>query len=322
MFQETRMKLLYSKLNQLTSNTHQLTRIIILTGVALVLAVASFGGYYYYDRYYRPQPKISTVSLDQAEKMVREDPQNQDKRISLAETYMINRRYEDALAQASQVMAANPENQHAWLVVGVANVLGGTPASAIEPLQKYVDANKNTEMPGLNKSLQSAAYYLGDAYMQLNQPDKAIVPLEMTLSWNRTDSDTLYKLGIAYTSLKKYDRALAAFQEAITFVPDFTEAYQAMAVAYAANNQPELVDYANGMVAFSRKDYQVALALLLKSADAKQDFPPIFDGLGLTYEALNDLPKAKASYELALKWDPNDITATANLQRVEALLKK
>jgi tetratricopeptide (TPR) repeat protein len=304
------------------SNTHQITRIIVLTGIALVLVVVSFGGYYYYDRYYRPQPSVSNVSLDQAEKAVREDPQNANKRLALADTYLINRRYEDALTQANQVMAADPQNQGAWLLVGVASDLGGKPADAIAPLQKFVDANKDGPMPGLNKALQSAAYYLGDAYMKLNQPDKAIVPLEMTINWNPTDSDTLYKLGLAYTAVKDYNKALFVLQGATTFVPDYTEAYQAMAVAYKANGQPELVDYANGMVAFSKKDYQAALVLLLKSADAKQDYPPTFDGLGLTYEALNDLPRAKSSYELALKWNPNDVTATANLQRVETLLKK
>ena len=204
----------------------------------------------------------------------------------------------------------------------MANDLIGSPADAIAPLQKYVDANKGSEMPALNKSLISAAYYLGDSYLQLKQPDKAVVPLEQTLGWDSTDSDALYKLGLAYTALKEYDKAEEVFQNAITFVPDFTEVYQAMAVAYQANQQPALVDYANGMVAFSKKDYKTALSLLLKAVEVRQDYAPVYDGLGLTYEALNDLPNAKSSYEMAIKLSPNDLTATSNLQRVQALLNK
>jgi tetratricopeptide (TPR) repeat protein len=49
---------------------------------------------------------------------------------------------------------------------------------------------------------------------------------------------------------------------------------------------------------------------------------PALDGLGLTYEALNDLQNAKSNYEAALKLIPDDFTATTGLQRVDAQLNK
>ena len=161
---------------KLFSNTYQLQRIIILLAILLAVAVVSFAGYYYYDRYYQPQPKIAEVTIAQAEQALREDPQNTEKRLNLAEVYMLNRRFDDAIARAVEVMTVEPDNQRAWLVLGVANALGGNPADAIDPLEKYLEANKDAEMPGLNKSLQSAAYYLGDSYLKLNQPDKAVPP--------------------------------------------------------------------------------------------------------------------------------------------------
>jgi tetratricopeptide (TPR) repeat protein len=87
-------------------------------------------------------------------------------------------------------------------------------------------------------------------------------------------------------------------------------------------NEPDYADYARGMVSYSKKDYDAALPLLLKAAQALPDFPPAHDGLGLTYEALGDLQNAKASYEASVKLDPNDFTASTGLQRVDALLKK
>jgi len=86
--------------------------------------------------------------------------------------------------------------------------------------------------------------------------------------------------------------------------------------------QPELATYARGMMAYSKKDYQGALGLLLKSAQAKPDFPLTFAGIGRTYEALKDLPNAKIAYETALKLDPNNFTASTGILRVEAGLKK
>ena len=307
---------------KLFSNTYQLQRIIILLAILLVVAVVSFAGYYYYDRYYQPQPRIAQQTIAQAEQALREDPQNTGKRLNLAEIYMLNRRYDDAIARAVEVMTVEPDNQRAWLVLGVANALKGNPADAIDPLEKFLEANKDAEMPGLNKSLQSAAYYLGDSYLKLNQPDKAVTALEKAVDWSQTDADAMYKLGLAYASVNRFEEAVNMFHKATVFVPNYTEAYAGMGNVFDATNQPDLANYARGMVAFSTKDYNRALDLLQKSASAKSDFAPTFDGLGMTYEAMNDLPNAKAAFEKALVLDPNDFTASNGVQRVTALLNK
>jgi len=314
--------LLTSLQEKLFSSTYQLQRIVILVAIALVLAVVSFGSYYYYDRYYNPQPKSADVMLSEAEKAVRDKPDDPEVRLNLAETYMVNSRFDDAIALAKQVMEAYPENHRAWFVFGVANALGGKPAEAIDPLQKFLDASKDAEMPGLNKTLQSAAYYLGDSYLRLNQPDKAVAPLENAVNWSKTDADAMYKLGMAYIGIKRYEEALGMFQSATRFVPNFTECYQGMVVAFEALNAPDYANYARGMVAYSKKDYESALTLLKASSQKIADFPPVHNGLGLTYEALGDLQNAKTSYETAVKLDPEDFAASTGLQRVEALLKK
>lgn len=314
---------LLNTLNEkLFSSTYQLQRIVILMAIALVLAVISFGSYYYYDRYYNPQPKSADVMLSEAEKAVKDKPDDPDVRLNLAETYMVNNRFDDAIDVTRQVMEAYPENQRAWFVFGIANALGGKPAEAIDPLQKFLDANKDAEMPGLNKTLQSAAYYLGDSYLRLNQPDKAVTPLENAVNWSETDADAMYRLGMAYIGVKRYEEALGMFQAATRFVPNFTECYQGMVVAFEALNAPDYADYARGMVAYSTKDYENALTLLKASSEKIADFPPVHNGLGLTYEALGDLQNAKTSYETAAKLDPNDFAASTGLERVEALLKK
>lgn len=311
-----------SFINDVLSDTRQLTRIVILTGVLLIVSVVSFASYYYYDRYYQPQPKVADLTIEQAEQAFASDPTNVDKRLALAEVYMVNRRFDDALALANEVMEAYPDNQRAWLVVGVANALGGNPQAAVEPLQKFVDANKDTEMPGLNKTLQSAAYYLGDSYLQLGQPDKAVPPLELVVEWSKTDADAMYKLGMAYLGMERFEDAVTLFQSATIFVPNYTEAYEGMAQAFEGLNDMAYADYARGMVAYSKKDYDTALPLLLKVAEAVPDFVPVFDGLGLTYEGMGDLQNAKSSYEMALQLFPDDFTASTGLQRVEALINK
>jgi len=309
-------------LKELLNDTHQLTRITVLTAVVLVLAVVSFGGYYYFDRFYSNQPVPRELTMAEAEQAVRDDPQDVDKRLALAESYMQNSRFADAISQAEQVLASKPDNQHAWLVVGVSNSFLGKPADAIEPLTKFVAARKDEENPGLDKQLQAAAYYLGDSYLQLGKPQDAIGPLEQATNWAQTDADAMYKLGLAYAGAKDYVKAVNMYHAATTFVPDFLEAYQAMATAYDELQKPVLASYARGMIAYSQKDYKGALPILLQAAQGDPGFPPVLTGLGRTYEGLNDLPNALSAYQAALKLDPNNFTAANGIDRVTAAMKK
>jgi tetratricopeptide (TPR) repeat protein len=309
-------------IQNLLTDTRLLKRLIIALGALLVVSVIGFGGYYYYDRFYSAKPKAMDLTIQKAEQDLIQDPGNNEKRMDLAQLYLVNNRITDAIRYTNQVLLSDPNNQRGWLVLGLSYALKGEPASAIEPLQKYYDANKESDMPGLNRSLQSAAYYLGDSYFQLGKTDQAVEPLENAVRWSKTDADAMYKLGQVYTTLKKYDDALQMFTYATAFVPDFQEAYEGMAKVFTQTQNPDLFNYAQGMVAFSKKDYKTAIDLLLKSAQAKSDFAPTFAGLGLTYEASGDLQKSIGAYEAALKLDQNNLTAQQGRQRVEVLINK
>jgi tetratricopeptide (TPR) repeat protein len=312
-----------SKSKGILSDTHQLTRITILAGIVLVLVVISFGGYYYYDRYYnQPQPDTQEMSVAHAEQAVRDNPDDLEKRMALAEVYMLYQRYQDAITQAQQVLSSQPDNQRGWLVIGVASANTGKPSDAIDPLTSFVNARKDEEMPGLDKSLQTAAYYLGDSYLQLGKPQEAVEPLTQAVNWSQTDADAMYKLGMAYAAIQDYPKAVNMFSAATTFVPDFLEAYDAMAAAYDAAGKPDYGDYARGMSAYAKKDYKNAIDLLTKSAQAQPGHAPTFAGLGMVYEALGNLQEARASYQAAMQLDPNNFTASKGIERVEKLINK
>lgn len=307
---------------RLFSSTYQIRRLIVLTVVIIGLLLLSFGTYYYYDRYYDPQQSVAQTAIGQAEQAVSADPQNIDKRLHLAATYIVYKRFDDAVNQAMQVEQTDPTNIEADFVLGIAYANDNKPQQATEPLQKFIDARKGEDNAALDQELQSAYYYLGDSYLKLGQPQSAIAPLETTVKEVGTDSDSLYKLGMAYGGVKRYSEAVQAFQVATEFVPNYTEAYQGMADAYTAMNQSDLASYALGMVAYSKKDYKTALSLLLPVAQNKPDFAPVFAGLGQVYEVTNDLKNAQTSYQTALKIDPNNFAATNGLQRVNLILGK
>ncbi|MBI5962484.1 MAG: tetratricopeptide repeat protein [Chloroflexi bacterium] len=317
------MKNFFKLLNdRLFSSAYQVQRVIILVAILIVAGSVSFGTYYYFDRYASTQQPVQEKTIAEAEQAVRDDPGNPDVRLALSETYLLYSRFDDAAAQALQVQKEYPDEMRVYFVLGISYANNGNPEMALEPLQKFIDSRKDEEMPGLDKQLQAASYYLGESYMQLGQPEKAIQPFENAVDWSQTDADAMYKLGTAYSGIKDYDKALNMYIAATTFVPDYLEAYDAMAATYDILNEPDLANYARGMMAYSKKDYQGALDLLLKSAQARPDFPLTFAGIGRVYEALGDLPNAKIAYETALKLDPNNFTASIGIQRVEAGLKK
>lgn len=307
---------------RLFSRTYQVKRLVILTAILLGVALVSFAVYYYRDRYYTSQPTTQQVDLAAAEKQVREDPQNTDKRLYLAQTYMVYRRFDDAVAQAMQVKQIAPTNMGADFVLGIAYANSGKSKEALDPLKKFIDSRQNDEMPALDSQLQAALYYLGDSYLQLGQPEQAIPPLEKTVSEVGTDADSIYKLGLAYAGVKRYDDALKAYYVATAFVPNYVEVYQAMEKVYTAQNKPTEEGYAQAMIAYSRKDYETAASLLAKVDQAEPKFAPGFTGMGLTCEAQGKLQCALDSYQVAAKLEPNDLTATQGIDRVQTAMQK
>ncbi len=111
------------------------------------------------------------------------------------------------------------------------------------------------------------------------------------------------------------------YGQAVRLVPDFEEAYGAMADSYTALDRPDHVAYATGMVAYCQKDYEVAASHLERAAEALPDFAPVFVGLGLAYEGMEMPEAALPAIQRALELDPDDFAAQQALARVQAALQ-
>jgi tetratricopeptide (TPR) repeat protein len=304
------------------SDAKQLQRIVILTAVVLVLAVGSFAGYYWYDRYYQPQPKIQEVSISNAEQAVRDNPENIDARVNLANSYMIAGRWNDAIDQISEAQKVKPDDIRLSFLLGVSYANTSRCEEAIPLLKKFTDSLKDADMLNLNPQYQAGLYYQGDCYLQLKKPQDAIAPLALDVKLSQTDADAIYKLGLALAGTNKYNEAILAYEKAVSFVPDYTQVYASMADAYKALGKTSETNYANAMVSYSNKDYDSAYPVLLQVTKDLPAFEPGFTGLGLTCEAKKDMPCALTAYTMANKLQPDDFTASQGVLRVQAGLKK
>jgi tetratricopeptide (TPR) repeat protein len=310
-----------TKIEGYFSETNQIKRIVIYAAIALGLAVVSFAGYYYWDRYVKlgDQSPISR-SISELEELVRQHPDDTELRMALAESYLVDRSYSKAMAQASEVLISYPDNDRAMFVVGISAASEKQWEQAVPPLEKFVEIRSKASTANLDTSLETALYFLGSSYINLNRYQDAVSALSQAVKINATDADAFYLLGRAYTQNGQHEEAILSYGEAVRFVPDFVEAYQGMAESYTALGKTDYASYARGMVSFSMKDYEAARVELEKAIQSLTNFVPAYIGLGLTYEELGDLKSAEASLITALQIEPDNFTASQALGRVQAAI--
>ena len=307
-------------LDQFFSDSKQLTRIVIYTGIALILATVSFGSYYYKDRYSSPKNTFSPSeqSLMELEAAVKSDPQNPDLRLSLADAYLVSGNYESAILQAQEVIKTAPEKDGALFILGVAHASLEQYDQAIVPLSKFAEIREQSSSANMDQILETALYFLGESYLQTGKAQDAIAPLSRALEINHTDADAMYKLATAYSQTGQHNQAITYYEKAILFVPDFAEVYAGMAESYDALGETGKAGFARGMLAFSLDDLETARQELEQAVIGMPDYAPAFVGLALTYEKLGDLPKARSTVETALLIDPNNFMAQQLLGRITA----
>jgi len=308
----------------LFSSTSQVKRIVILSGFLLVLLVASFGAYYYSDRYGSPVKGASAneKNVVELEEQVRQNPQNVDLRLALAESYLTAENYEGAIVQSQEIIKISPDNDGAYFILGLAYTSLKQYEQALPPLTKYVEVREESEMANADQSLETALYFLGEGYLQIGRPDEAIRSLTRALEINKTDADAMYKLGLAYSKSGQYEQSLTYYEKSVMFVPDFSEAYSGMAESFDMLGEVNKAAYARGMLAYSVGDYETARIEMERIAIQMPDYAPVFIGLALVYEKVGDLEKARTSVEAALMIEPENLSAQQTLGRIQAAMTK
>jgi tetratricopeptide (TPR) repeat protein len=311
------MKLANEYKAEIPNNQRLLRLVYLMLALATILSV-TFASYYYSDRYvHRGDMSPIELGVTHLEEAVQDSPNDPSVRIALASRYIESGDYPSAITQAQQVLDAFPDDLGALFLLGIARTNLGEYEAANQSLERYVTLRMDAPDVFPDQILETSLYYLGENYNSLGQPDKAIDALTKALTIDHTDADALYQLGLAYSSIGEHDQAIDSFQNAVQFVPDFTEAYQAMMASYTEQNLNSQADYARGMEAFSQEKYPLALKYLESAAAGLNDFAPLYWGLALVYEKSGDNLKALESAQRALVLDPNNILANDILHRLK-----
>jgi len=284
--------------------------------MVLVLGVGTFGFMYYQDQYVDAGPSLVGRQTLAAETAVKKAPNNIAARLVLADSYRQDKRYDDELAQYTEILKADKTNRFALLGRGGALIAKGDLKAAAISYHKIADAEQKGEFAGADPQLEEARYYLGSIAVKQGKNKEAITWLTAALKIDKTDSDALYLMGVAQYREGSTLPAIGSLQEALRFVPTgWCEPYDQLAVAYGKLGSKTQAGYNAGMASFCHK----------KPADAKRQLKALITGpmkvdavlgLALIAETESNNPEAASWYKKVLTLDPKNANAIAALSRL------
>jgi tetratricopeptide (TPR) repeat protein len=293
-----------------------LNRLIIGAIVVLAIGIPLIGVIYFMDRSADAGPSMAQRAVSAAEEAVRKEPNNVASRMSLATSYVADRRFTDAISQYTEILKVVPDHHGAFLGRGNAYLLMQDDTNAAKDFQQLVAIARGGEQANADPQLEEAYYRLGDIALRAGRYEEAVTLLTGALAIIRTDADAMNLLGAAYVKTGRAPDAIDVLKRAIAFVPTgWCEPYQNLADAYTAAKDADGTAYATGMLAFCNGQPEVAkpaLAALVSGTFAIEAML----GLGQIAEIEGDVATATEMYTKVLATDPKNSNAIFGMQRM------
>jgi tetratricopeptide (TPR) repeat protein len=152
-----------------------------------------------------------------------------------------------------------------------------------------------------NPALDTLDYNWGRAAFSAKRFEDAIPPLTRYVAIHPNDVGAHFTLGLSYFLLKDYKNALAAFQP----------------VESKLGSSPAL-EFAYAVCQTKAGDYDAGLATLKQLTAAHPEIPDNHRALADAYASRNDYAGAAAELREALRLNPSDTEAAAQLQEYES----
>jgi tetratricopeptide (TPR) repeat protein len=294
----------------------ELNRWIRRIALLFVVVLIAFVAFYVFDRFRAPAAPILDRELAALEDAIRTDPNDLSSRGRLADLYLAAYRYDDAIAQYTEIIGTGKQDEAGYVSRGRAYEMKGDLDAAAADYTKVVEIASPNEMANVDPMLQTSYYGLGAIALQQERPEEAVDYLLKALAIKRTDADAMNLLGAAYVQVGTPEKAIEPLRKAVMFVPvGWPDPYQTLGAAYTATGDTDLAEWANAMVAGQTGDVSGAISRLEAIADGDAALDARI-GLGLLAESQGDDITATTWYRKALELDPENTSAQLGLSRV------
>ena len=194
---------------------------------------------------------------------------------------------EKALPYFDKAVEADSNYADAWAQSGFCKEKLGRHGEALEASKKAVSLRPSAE----------SYFNIGLASFYLKQYSQAADAYRQSIKMDPYNAaDAHYALGLVYRDWGKADEEIQAYKQAIRLKPDFTSAYERLAVRYSRSKKfNEAIDALRQLIA-------------LKPGDAVAP-----NNMGEAYLELNKLPEAQESFRQAIRLKPDFGKAYYNL---------
>jgi tetratricopeptide (TPR) repeat protein len=287
-----------------------------LVALLLVVAVVLLGAYWYLQRYTHSSVSVVDRDTEAVEAQIRQQPDDLRLRVAVANLYLEKGRYQEAIAQAEQVLQRAPENLGALTTLGQAHSRQGNLEAAAGYLARAVEHNRENPMARTSLQLALVHQLLGEVYMKQGRAEDSAAEFRKVLEIDRTNADALYSLGKALAALGREDEALQSYRQALRLVPDFPEVYADLRQIYEARGDLPRAGFAQGMVQYASGDLDQAVDLLRAASQALPDAAEVHLGLAMAYEKRGLKAEAVEQYRRVASLEPDSIAAKQGLSRL------
>ncbi len=147
---------------------------------------------------------------------------------------LLSRNYEKALQYANQIQKVQPDLYMGYEIAGDASMIK----------KNYVAAKASYEKALVRKPLSVLVIKLSEASTRLGKFAEATKPLLMWLSDKPDDARVLQFLGTAYQNMKQNDKAIAKFEKVLVVQPDNVVALNNLAWLYSLAGNPKALELA------------------------------------------------------------------------------
>jgi len=281
------------------------------------------------------------------ERIVRENPENVNARLRLADAFMASGRFRDAAGQYQEVLSAEEENPHALSGMATIAMEQGEWRTAEGYWRKVIEVLTDGRFDVVDQRLEKAYRHLGATLMEVREYEEAISYLREALRIRRDVADTYFLLGIAYRETDSLVKYRENIEYALRFDPmrpdanyeygkilleqgDEAGAAERFRVA-VENAPPERTEPAEALAQFGSAEERLERSSALASTDASAALveariaaavdPESVDAaraVASLYETAGDKPAALAAWQRVLDLAPRDTDAAAAVERLGA----
>jgi tetratricopeptide (TPR) repeat protein len=201
------------------------TRALWVVGATVIL----FSAFFAYNVYAQGRAdRLSSpalVTIDNAQKLVAQNPGNLALRIQLAQAFGAAGMFNDAKAQLAVVIKADGKNVAAYETLAQIALLQEDYKSAKSHLNKILELTGTGDFQNVNQRRDTAYFHLGEIALIEKKYEDAVGYFKAALRIRRDASDTYLRLAQAYVGLNFPDEAMENLDIALAFDPKLPEAH-------------------------------------------------------------------------------------------------